>query len=161
MVFQAIAAAIGIGGGGALSYAGQKKSRKAMQSQIRQLQSGLRGIGTQVGAAYGTLGSETAGFYQPLLDYQQQSSDQILNRFIADRQANTDQYRQGYEQNISQFQGAYDSIRSSYLSQMQQGASEFGAGMQGLRESYRRDMQAALDPLSASYAAMRDRKSVV
>jgi hypothetical protein len=134
-IFQAIAAGIGIGGGGALSYAGSKKSRKAMEAQIANLQSGLRNIGKQVGAAYGTLGRETAGFYQPLLDYQQQSSDQILNRFIAERQANTDQYRQGYEQNISQFQSAYDTIRQQYAAGMERVYGEAASGRQAMLES--------------------------
>jgi hypothetical protein len=137
-IFQAIAAGIGIGGGGALSYAGQKMARKAMTNQIKKLQSGLRGIGTQVGAAYGTLGRETAGLYQPLLDYQQQSSDQILNRFIAERQANTDQYRQGYEQNISQFQSAYDTIRQQYAAGMERVYGEAASGRQAMISNSRR-----------------------
>lgn len=116
-------------------FGGKSRQRRAQEQQIAALQSGLRGLGTQAAAAYGTLAGEVGGFYQPSLDYQQQQMDLVLNRFMADRQANIDQYRTGYEQNISQFQTAYDDLRRQYTAGMERVYGEAATGRQAMLES--------------------------
>jgi hypothetical protein len=116
-------------------FGGKSRQRRAQQNQISGLQSGLRGLGTQAGTAFGTLAGEVEGFYKPALDYQQQQMDSVLNRFMADRTANIDQYRTGYEQNISQFQTAYDDIRRQYTAGMERVYGEAATGRQAMLES--------------------------
>lgn len=134
-MLQAIAGGILGGLGGILGSSGKRRQRQAQERTIKGLQTGLRDLGTQAGQAYGTLAGEVGGIYQPALDYQQQQMDLVLNRFMADRQANIDQYRTGYEQNISQFQTAYDSIRSQYTAGMERVYGEAATGRQAMLES--------------------------
>ena len=134
-IFEGIAGGIGSVVGGIFGSSGKSRQRRAMQAAIAQYQSQMRSLADTAGPAYQGLADQVAAGYQPMLEYQQQQTDQILNRFIADRQSNTDQYRQGYEQNIAQFQSAYDTIRQQYAAGMERVYGEAASGRQAMLES--------------------------